>query len=106
MLFNTDPQLVQEGSGILRILAMMLPLIGFQTVGASLFQAIGKGIPALLLSMARQILFLVPLILVLPLFIRLSGVWFAFPISDILATGVTAGFVAREIRQIETHTTS
>lgn len=101
MLFNTDATLLGEGVTILRILATMMPVIGFQTVGASLFQAIGKAFPALFLSMSRQVFFLIPLMIALPFFMRLTGVWLAFPISDLLSTFVTAVWVRREIRLLD-----
>ncbi|HOJ33674.1 MAG TPA: MATE family efflux transporter [Candidatus Hydrogenedentes bacterium] len=102
-LFNREIAGDSEAANILRLLGLMLPLIGFQTVGASLFQAIGKGLPALLLSVVRQVLFLVPLILTLPLFFGLLGVWLAFPVSDVLATAFTAFCIAREMRLINSH---
>ncbi|OQX70846.1 MAG: hypothetical protein B6D62_03435, partial [Candidatus Cloacimonas sp. 4484_275] len=62
---------------------------GFQVVGATIFQALGKPLPSLVLSLARQILFLIPLILILPLFLNLNGIWLSFPISDLFATIIT-----------------
>ncbi|AZR72725.1 MATE family efflux transporter [Anoxybacter fermentans] len=97
-IFNNDPNLIQEGVPIIRILILLLPVIGFQVVGASLFQAIGKAKPALFLSMSRQILFLIPLILILPQFFKLAGIWYAFPLADLLSTVVTLLWVAKEVQ--------
>ena len=60
-------------------------LVVFQLVGASYYQALGKAIPALLLTLTKQLFFLVPLVLILPLFFGIKGIWFAFTISDILS---------------------
>jgi Na+-driven multidrug efflux pump len=99
-LFTKDADLVREGSQIIRILAIMMPLIGFQIIGSSLFQALGKPIPAMALAMSRQILFLIPLVLVLPLFFSLAGIWAAFPCADMLSAFVTALWVGTEMRNL------
>jgi Na+-driven multidrug efflux pump len=102
-MFSTDRALIVTGGTILRTVALMFPFTGFQVVGASLFQALGKAIPAFFLSSSRQLLFLVPLILLFPMFFQLMGVWFAYPAADILATTVTAIWVAREIQRLKRH---
>ena len=102
-LFSNDTELITSGAGIFRILVILMPLIGFQVMGAGVFQALGKAGTALLLSVSRQILFLVPLTLLLPLLVRppLNGVWFAFPAADLLAATVTGLFFYREIRKMK-----
>ncbi len=74
------------------------PFIALQLIGAAYFQAIGKAIPALLLTLTRQGFFFIPLVLILPLFIGELGVWISFPIADILATLVTGFYLRKEIR--------
>ncbi len=74
------------------------PFIALQLIGAAYFQAIGKAIPALLLTLTRQGFFFIPLVLILPLFIGEIGVWISFPIADILATLVTGYYLRKEIR--------
>lgn len=95
-MFSRDPQIISMAANIVRVIAIGYPLVGFQIVGASLFQAIGKAKPALILSSSRQILFLIPLIVLLPLYFGLEGVWFAYPAADILSTLVTAAWVVKE----------
>lgn len=104
-LFSNDPELISSGAGIFRILVILLPVIGFQVIGAGVFQALGKAGTALFLSVSRQILFLVPLTLLLPHLIRpsLNGVWFAFPAADFLAATVTSLFFYREIRRMRSY---
>jgi len=75
------------------------PIIAFQLIGAAYFQAIGKVKPALLLTLTRQGLFFIPLILVLPNMFDELGVWISFPISDVLATVVTAWYLRREMKR-------
>ncbi|MFD0796004.1 MATE family efflux transporter [Maribacter chungangensis] len=74
------------------------PIIALQLIGAAYFQAIGKVVPALLLALSRQGFFLIPLVLVLPRFMGELGVWVSFPISDVLATLVTAYFLRKEMK--------
>jgi putative MATE family efflux protein len=102
-LFSNDRELISEGSRILRVIVLMMPLVGFQTIGAGTFQALGKAMIALVLSTSRQILFLIPLALLLPLVISpsLHGVWIAFPAADLLAACVTSFFFMREIRNMK-----
>ena len=75
------------------------PIIALQLIGAAYFQAVGKAIPALLLTLCRQGFFLIPLILILPKFYGELGVWISFPIADVVATIVTGYFLNREIRK-------
>ena len=74
------------------------PIIALQLIGAAYFQAVGKAIPALLLTLTRQGFFFIPLILILPLYLGELGVWISFPIADVLATVVTGYYLRREIR--------
>ena len=75
------------------------PIIALQLIGAAYFQAIGKAIPALLLTLSRQGFFFIPLVLILPMYFAELGVWLSFPIADVLATIVTGIFLNREIRK-------
>ncbi len=74
------------------------PIIALQLIGAAYFQAVGKAVPALLLTLCRQGFFFIPLILILPKFYGELGVWISFPIADVLATIVTGYFLNREIK--------
>ena len=102
-MFSNDQNLISAGAGIVRILVLMLPLVGLQVIGAGTFQALGKAGIAFTLSISRQILFLIPFVLLLPHIVSppLTGVWAAFPLADLLATCVTAIFFIREIRNMK-----
>lgn len=97
-IFTTDQQLIDAGRSATRIMVLALPLVGFQIVGASIYQTLGKARPAFILSISRQVLFLIPLVLILPQFFQLNGVWIAFPVSDGLSFLVTFIMLAREYR--------
>ncbi|HOO75887.1 MAG TPA: MATE family efflux transporter [Tepiditoga sp.] len=97
-IFSPDTQLINDGSVAVRIVVAVLFLVGFQVVGSSLFQAIGKAAPSLLLSMSRQILFLIPLLFIFSGLFGLIGIWIAFPIADFLSSLLTGFFVFSEIK--------
>lgn len=97
-LFTQDAEVLKETPPAMRWVFAATPIIAIQLIGAAYFQAIGKAIPALLLTLLRQGLFFIPLIFILPKFYGALGVWMAFPISDVLATIVTAYFLHREVK--------
>jgi len=96
--FSNDGNLINEGVNILRIVIMFLPFIGVQMLGGGFFQAIGKAAPAVILTISRQVLFLIPAVFLLPLIFGLNGVWLSVPVSDFLSITITAGWMIREIK--------
>ncbi|MDD2634277.1 MAG: MATE family efflux transporter [Bacteroidales bacterium] len=88
-IFTTEPELIDIGTKAMRIFMMALPIIGFQIVGSGLFQALGKAKASLFLAVARQILFLIPFVILFPLKWGVAGIWYSFPASDFLAALVT-----------------
>ena len=100
-IFTTDQELILEGSKFLVIVIIVIPLIGIQMLGASFFQAIGLARPALLLTLARQVFFLIPLVLILPKFFGIYGIWYAFPISDISSTILTLIYLYPHYKEIK-----
>ncbi len=100
-VFSSDVELIESGAPILRIMILMLPLLGIQMVGSTYFQAVGKALPATVLSMSRQLLFFIPIVLVLPLFFGLSGIWVTFPIADVLAIIITLVWIIKELRSLQ-----
>ena len=97
-LFTQDAEVLRETPPAMRWVFAATPIIGIQLIGAAYFQAIGKAVPALLLTLLRQGIFFIPLIFILPRFYGELGVWMSFPISDILATIVTVYFLHREVK--------
>lgn len=97
-LFTTDAEVIKETPSAMRWVFAATPIIAIQLIGAAYFQAVGKAIPALLLTLTRQGFFFIPLIFILPRFYGELGVWMSFPISDVLSTIVTALFLNREVK--------
>lgn len=96
-VFSNDPALIDMGTNAMRILVAGFPLIGYQNIGTSLFQAIGKAKPAVFLALSRQVLFLIPLVVILSRLFGLTGIWISFPAADVIAFGVTLFMVRREL---------
>jgi putative MATE family efflux protein len=98
-IFTTDVNVIRETPPAMRWVFLATPIIAIQLIGAAYFQAIGKAKIGLLLALLRQGILFVPLILILPLFFGEIGVWISFPISDLLATAITALILLREIKK-------
>ncbi|MEY2924916.1 MAG: hypothetical protein RLZZ337_1464 [Bacteroidota bacterium] len=99
-LFTKDAALLNHTPRALRLVFISLPFMGLGFIGGAYFQAVGKTKPALFLTIARQGLFMIPLMFVLPLFWVLDGVWIAMPIGEILA-GIVAGiWLYREVKKM------
>jgi len=100
-LFNDEPELNKTAILGMRIFLSMLPFIGFQIVSSNYFQAVGKAPRAMFLSLLRQVIFLIPLLWILPMYLGLNGVWMAGPASDLAATVLTAIFIIKEMRHLD-----
>lgn len=87
-LFTTNPELIKRSINALHIIMMMFPLIGCQMVITNFFQCIGKVKISIFLSLSRQLLFLLPLLILLPNFYGINGVWASMPTSDFIAVVV------------------
>ncbi|GAE34255.1 MATE family efflux transporter [Halalkalibacter akibai] len=96
MIFTSDPVVIDAGVEYLRIMFAAVFLVGVQVVGSGLYQALGKPKQALILSLSRQLIFLIPLVLILPHFIGVYGVWLAFPISDFFACLLASTLLYRD----------
>ncbi|MDK1020797.1 MAG: MATE family efflux transporter [Candidatus Hydrogenedentes bacterium] len=97
-LFSNDPAMIDEGVNIVRITIICMPCAGLTMVGGSFFQAIGKALPALVLTMSRQILFLIPMILILPRYLGLLGIWVSLPVAELVSVILTTAWVIYEMR--------
>ncbi len=94
-----NEEIFRRTPSALRWVFAATPVIVVQLIGASYFQAIGKVIPALLLSLTKQGFFLIPLLLILPPFLGVFGVWISFPIADVLATLVTGYYLNKAVKR-------
>lgn len=84
-IFTSDAELKELSATGLRITLMFFPIVGFQMVASNFFQSIGMAGKAIFLSLTRQMLILLPCLLVLPRFFGAAGVWYSMPVSDLLA---------------------
>ena len=101
-IFSDNQYVANNAPTALRYVFVALPIVGIQLIGAAYFQAIGKALPALLLTLSRQGIFFIPLLFILPRFYGVNGVWMAFPIADVLSTIVTGFFLKREVSKLKT----
>ena len=95
-MFTTDAELLSISETGLRIVFAMAPVVGFQMVVSNFFQSIGHASKAVFLSSTRQLLFLVPLLVILPHFFGVIGVWLSLPISDVLSSALAAVVLFRD----------
>ncbi|HZW77902.1 MAG TPA: MATE family efflux transporter [Flavobacteriaceae bacterium] len=98
-VFTTEPEILVKTPDYMRWVFAATPIIAIQLIGSAYFQAIGKAVPALLLTLTRQGFFFIPLVLILPQFFGEIGIWVSFPMADVLSTIVTGYFLNREIRK-------
>jgi len=101
-IFTRNAEVIEKGSTIIRIVLSMIPVIGIQIVGAALFQSLGKAVPSLILSLLRQVLLFIPLVIILPRIFGLGllGIWIAYPVADILSVILTALFLRSELKKM------
>ena len=94
-------ELIALGAHAMRVSFLLSPLVGFQVVSASYFQATRKPREATLLMLSRQVFLLIPLVLILPKFFQLDGVWMALPISDGVSSLITGACLLFELRHLD-----
>ena len=97
--FTQDQAVITKTKEVLMWVFLSTPIIGIQLIGSAYFQAIGKAIPALLLTLTRQGFFFIPLILILPRYYGEFGIWISFLIAEVIATIVTAYFLRKELKR-------
>jgi len=101
-MFTTDTALIAFGTPALRTMSLVIPIIGFQIVSSIYFQAVGKGMPALLLGLSRQFIVLLPIVLIFSHVYGINGVWASFPAADLLSTVITMAALGFEMRHLNT----
>jgi len=98
-VFTQDTLVVETTADVIFWVFLSTPIVGVQLIGSAYFQAIGKAIPALLLTLTRQGFFFIPLLFILPKYYGTFGVWIAFPVAECIATVVTAFFLFWELKK-------
>ena len=100
-IFNSNPEFIEAGIKPIRIYSLLFFFIGIQLIPGFFFQAIGKGLPATVISNSRQVISLLPLLIFLPRIFGITGLWAAFPISDTLALLFSTLWMVMELRKQE-----
>lgn len=100
-IFTNDADLIALSARGLRITVIFFPIIGFQMVTSNFFQSIGMAGKAIFLSLSRQLLILLPCLLILPRFFGEWGVWYSMPVSDILASLIAAAMLVAQFRKFK-----
>ena len=100
-LFTTDAELIEQAVKGIRLNMIAFPLIGSQAVITNFFQSIGKAKISIFLSLSRQMIFLLPLLVALPPMLGVDGVWYALPTSDTVAFIVTWIIMIRYMRKFK-----
>jgi len=102
-IFTVDTEIITKGSIVIRIAVSMIPFIGIQIVAAGLFQSLGKAVPSLVLSLLRQVLLFIPLVIILPRVwgLGIMGIWIAYPAADILSAILTVLYLRSELKKMD-----
>ena len=100
-IFTTDITLINMAAEGLRIVTIFFPIVGFQMVTTNFFQSIGMAGKAIFLSLTRQLLFLLPCLLILPQLFGVKGVWYSMPTADLAASVVSAFMLFSQYRKFK-----
>ena len=101
-IFTTDEGLISRAAEGFRIAVLVFPIVGFQMVTSNFFQSIGMANKAIFLSLTRQLLFLLPCLIILPTFMGASGIWWSMPASDMAASIVAAILLYKQFQEFKT----
>ncbi len=102
-IFTNDQTTIYIGVDALSMMIWGLPVVGIQAIGASWFQAIGKATESVVLTISRQIIILIPLVIILPNFMGVDGVFYSYPVSDIGSFFITILLISKENTTLRNH---
>ena len=100
-VFTSDAALIAATDRALSTCLLVFPVVGFQIISTSFFQSIGNATESIIVGLLRQVIFLIPLLIILPRTFGVDGVWMSFPVSDTVATVVTLVLIFRQFRQLK-----
>lgn len=100
-LFTSDPALIKMAAHGMRVMNAAIFMVGFAVVSGNLFQCLGMVKISIFLSLTRQLIFLIPLIYTLPLWLKETGVWVSFPIADLVSSMISLFFILRLFRKLD-----
>jgi Na+-driven multidrug efflux pump len=104
--FAPDKDLVSVGARGMRLCFLTFPVVGFGVIGAGFFQATGKAKTALVLTLLRQVILLIPMLFILPPYLGLDGMWSAGPVADLISSLLTAAALTRAVRELSSRAAS
>ena len=105
-MFMQDEQQIECAINCLRITTLGFWMVGFQIVATNFFQSLGMAGKAVFLSLTRQIIFMIPLLYILPPLYQLNGVWSCFPLSDVAANIIASLMLMWQIKRIKSATST
>jgi Na+-driven multidrug efflux pump len=101
LVFTTDEELIQHATVGMRIVFACFPIIGFQIVAGNFFQSVGMAAKSVFMSLTRQLIFLLPGLLILPTFIGTNGIWMSMPIADGLSSMIAFILLYKQIKKFK-----
>ena len=101
VMFTTESQLIDIAEKGMRIIFLFFPIVGFQMVTTNFFQSVGMAGKSIFLSLSRQLIFLAPCLVILPLFFDVTGIWMSMAVSDALASIVAAFMLTNQIKHFK-----
>lgn len=101
MIFTSDPALTDIARNGMRIVFLVFPLIGFQMVTGNFFQSIGKPIRSIIMSLSRQLIILIPCLIIMPKYFGINGVWYSMPVADGLSVILALSFLLLEMKNLK-----
>ncbi|MDR1646181.1 MAG: MATE family efflux transporter [Tannerellaceae bacterium] len=103
-MFTTEPELIREAVYGMHFAFAVFPVVGFQMVASNFFLSVGMSKQAIFLSLTRQLLFLIPCLIILPRFFGIAGVWVSLPVADLTASILTAFMLVSQFRKFSATT--
>ena len=100
-IFTSDPALTDIARNGMRIVFLVFPLIGFQMVTGNFFQSIGKPIRSIIMSLSRQLIILMPFLIIRPKYFGINGVWYSMPVADGLSVILALSFLLLEMKNLK-----
>lgn len=98
---KNNSELIAIGTPAIRMFSISTPIIGFIIIGVSYFQYVGKAKYSILLSLLRQIVIIVPLLIILPKFMNINGIWLSTPVTDVIITIIMVILICPEIKGLK-----
>ena len=101
VMFTTESELIDIAEKGMRIIFIFFPIVGFQMVTTNFFQSVGMAGKSIFLSLSRQLIFLAPCLVILPIFFDVTGIWMSMAVADALASIIAAFMLTNQIKQFK-----